>query len=99
VDERISVEVVFALPQRQKLVTVSLARGASVADAIAESGLQRDFEDIDFSTLENGVWGRLVSSEHPVDDGDRVEIYRPLQRDPRDARRELARIQRLGSSS
>ena len=97
--EPISVEVVFALRDQQKLVNVSLPRGASVADAISAARLQQDFGDIDFTTLQKGIWGRLVSPDQPVADGDRVEIYRPLERDPRDARRELARIQRLGSSS
>jgi putative ubiquitin-RnfH superfamily antitoxin RatB of RatAB toxin-antitoxin module len=97
--ERISVEVVFALRDQQKLVEVSLPVGASVADAISAARLQQDFEEIDFSALQKGIWGRSVSPDDPVNDGDRVEIYRPLERDPRDARRELARVQRLGSSS
>ena len=95
----ITAEVVFALPARQKLVTVTLQPGARVADAISASGLLRDFSDTDIAGMPVGIWGRLVERENPVQDGDRVEIYRPLERDPREARRELARAQRLGSSS
>ncbi len=95
----INVEVVFALPARQKLVTVTLQPGARVADAISASALLRDFSDTDIEGMPVGIWGRLVERENPVQDGDRVEIYRPLKRDPREARRALARAQRLGSRS
>ena len=95
----IRVEVVFALPERQELKSLELPQGATVADAIAESGLQPQFDEIDFDRLEVGIWGRVTQRTRKLREGDRVEIYRPLARDPRDARRELARAQRLGSSS
>ena len=97
--ERITVEVVFALPERQKLVTVELEQGASVADALEASGLYDAFKEVDFAAMQVGIWGRLVGREDLLADGDRVEVYRPLERDPREARRELASAQRLGSSS
>ena len=92
------VEVVFATPQRQWLVVVEIVDGATVDDAIRASEIQsRCVERIDDFPV--GIWGRVVERTHAVKDGDRVEIYRPLARDPRDARRELAKLQRLGSSS
>lgn len=97
--ETLVVEVVFATPRRQRLVAVELAPGDSVADALASSGLTEAFAEVDFGALQAGIWGRPVSPAHEVRHGDRVEFYRPLQRDPREARRELARAQRLGSSS
>lgn len=97
--DRITVEVVFALPERQKLVSVQLAPDASVGDALQASGLASTFGDVDFSTLQTGIWGRIAERDEPLSDGDRVEVYRPLERDPREARRELARAQRSGSSS
>ena len=81
------VEVVFALPERQVLKTVQMPEGASVAEAIAESGVARQFPDVDFAPLQAGIWGKLVERDHVLTDGDRVEIYRPLEMDPREARR------------
>lgn len=97
--DALHLEVVFATPERQELVTMTLEPGATVADAIRESGLRDVFSHVDLDALQTGIWGRIVARSTPLADGDRVEIYRPLERDPRDARRELARVQRLGSSS
>lgn len=97
--DQIRVEVVFADSDRQELVVVMLDSGATVADAISASSLEQKFSNYDLATLQVGIWGRLVAHSAQVEDGDRVEIYRPLTRDPREARRELARVQRLGSSS
>lgn len=95
----IGIEVVFALPRRQELIRLAMDRGATVADAIEQSGLQRKFPDVPFADLQAGIWGRAVPRQHVLGDGDRVELYRPLERDPRDARRILARHQSRGSSS
>lgn len=89
--DAIKVEVVFALPGEQALLAITVAEGATVADAIVASGLRERFADEAFDELQVGIWGRPVSRSCRVRDSDRVELYRPLQRDPRDARRELAR--------
>jgi putative ubiquitin-RnfH superfamily antitoxin RatB of RatAB toxin-antitoxin module len=86
----IRVEVAFALPAEQALISVSLPADSSVDDAIAASGIAERFPDEHLQTLQTGIWGRLADRQSAVSDGDRVEIYRPLLRDPRDARRELA---------
>ena len=88
----IVVEVVFALADKQRLVSVSLPPNATVADAIAASHLAGHFLGQDFDTLEVGVWGRVVEKGHILSAGDRVEIYRPLRLDPREARRQLALV-------
>ena len=97
--EKVTVEVVFAAPDRQELVSLELEQGVTVTDAIRESRLQELFAQVDFDALEVGIWGRVVERGTVLHDGDRIELYRPLERDPKDARRELARVQRLGSSS
>lgn len=86
----IEVEVVFGTPERQRLVCLTLQTGATVADAIEKSGFASDFTDHDLSSLSVGVWGQLVARDAVLSAGDRVEIYRPLQMDPREARRGLA---------
>ena len=81
------VELVFALADRQELLVVELPDGATVGSAIDKSGLARQFPDVVFDTLQAGVWGKLADRDQAVKAGDRVEIYRPLEMDPRDARR------------
>lgn len=88
--ESLQVEVVFALPTQQHLISVTLRRGATIADAIAVSGIAGKFPDINLDALPTGIWGRAADRATLVNDGDRVEIYRQLLRDPREARRELA---------
>jgi len=79
------VEVVFALADKQELLVVELPDGSTVAAAIEMSRLARQFPDID--TLQAGVWGKPTARGHVVREGDRIELYRPLEMDPRDARR------------
>ena len=84
------VEVVFALPEQQELVGLEVAEGTTVAQAIEQSGIAGNFPQQDLSRCVVGVWGQVVERDRRLQDGDRVEIYRPLQMDPQDARRELA---------
>ena len=86
------VEVVFALPDRQVLEALEVENGATVAEAIARSGIERRFPEADLSELQVGVWGRAVDRSRVLREGDRVEIYRPLEMDPREARRLKAGI-------
>lgn len=78
------VEVVCALPDSQQVVKVRLKPGATVWDAVVASGF-------DTKNYKLGIFGRTVSSDTKVADGDRVEIYRPLLIDPKEARRRRAR--------
>jgi uncharacterized protein len=86
----LQVEVVFALRDRQELVTVCLEDGATVADAIERSSVAASFPEWNLGECAVGIWGRAVDREQPLRDGDRIEIYRPLLIDPREARRALA---------
>ena len=81
------VEVVFALAEKQVLQAVELPDGATVADAIDASAIARQFPGVDVGDLQAGIWGRTVERACAVRDGDRVELYRPLEMDPREARR------------
>jgi putative ubiquitin-RnfH superfamily antitoxin RatB of RatAB toxin-antitoxin module len=88
--EQLRVEVVFALPEKQVMLALSVERGATVAEAIAASGLAERFPDESIRDLETGIWGHPAARDRCVEEGDRIELYRPLLRDPREARRELA---------
>lgn len=88
----IRVELVYATADVQALIPMSLPVGATVADALSASGIEKQYPGADFSELQSGIWGHLVTRERVLVDGDRVEIYRPLQLDPKDARRQLASL-------
>lgn len=89
-DSRIRVEVVYALPDRQRLVTLDVPRHCTAREAVERSGLPREFPEIDPDGNALGIFGRRCSREQPLREGDRVEIYRPLKADPKEVRRELA---------
>lgn len=86
----IRVEVVFATPDKQFLQVCSIPCKSSVSDAIESSQVQQQFPQHDFKTYAVGIWGRVVAPADIVQEGDRIEIYRPLSIDPRDARRQQA---------
>ena len=86
----INVEVVFADPDQQTLRAIQVPTGATVADAIAQSGIAESHADVAMDTLQTGIWGRIVERTQVLKDGDRVEIYRALTIDPREVRRQLA---------
>ena len=87
----ISVKVVYALPGMQWIYEVRVLEGATIADAIAGTPLRTDHPDLDVASCRVGIFGRSASSDRPLREGDRVEIYRPLRADPKDARRTRAR--------
>jgi putative ubiquitin-RnfH superfamily antitoxin RatB of RatAB toxin-antitoxin module len=93
-DDRLPVEVVLATAQRQVLLTVNVEEGASVADVVASSGIQSKFPDLAVADMAVGIWGKPVSRDSSVNAGDRVELYRPLEIDPREARRQRARVEK-----
>ena len=86
----IKVEVVYALPEKQYLLKVRLAQGSTVEQAIAASGILELRTDIDLAKNKVGVFSRPVKLTDTVNDGDRVEIYRPLIADPKELRRQRA---------
>ncbi len=88
---RIGVTVVYAEPGRVFSAAVSLAAGATVAEAIAASGLRQARPDVRVDPARVGIFARKTALTTPLRDGDRVEVYRPLKLDPKDARRRRAR--------
>lgn len=89
----VQVRVVYALPDDQVEVTLALACGSTLVDAIRQSGLMDRF-GLDLATLRCGIFGHLEKEPavRELKSGDRVEIYRPLLIDPKQAR--LARAER-----
>ncbi|MEM1243614.1 MAG: RnfH family protein [Pseudomonadota bacterium] len=83
----IQVEVIYALPNKQVLKKVTLPIDSSVKQAISISGVLNDFPGLDLKHLKVGIFAEIVSLDHLLKDGDRVEIYRDLIIDPKQARR------------
>lgn len=84
------VEVVYALPESQAIIRVEYRDGMTALDAVRLSGLAELFDDIEPKHVALGVFGVGVPSDYVLAAGDRVEICRPLQADPREMRRNLA---------
>ncbi len=78
------VEVVYALPHRQDVIEVDAPEGATALDAVHLSGVLEKHPEIDLKVNKLGIYAKLVKPEQPLREGDRVEIYRPLPRKPRD---------------
>lgn len=89
-EPEIRVEVVYALPDRQRLMALEVPRGCTAREAVERSGLRREFPEINPDKNALGIFGRRCPRDQPLREGDRVEIYRPLQADPKEVRRELA---------
>lgn len=84
-----TVQVVYARPGDQRIVTLARRAGMTAEQAVRESGLLEVFAEIGERPLTLGVYGKAVPLDRVLARGDRVEIARPLQRDPRELRREL----------
>ncbi len=74
--------VAYTEPREQLWIRIEVADGSTVLDAIRQSGLLERFPHIDLEQQKVGIFGRLTKLDAPLQDGDRVEIYRPIIADP-----------------
>tara|TARA_B110000495_G_C22898136_1_gene524051 strand:- start:127 stop:447 length:321 start_codon:yes stop_codon:yes gene_type:complete len=90
-DKLITVEVAYALPHKQAIIAVKVNEGATAYEAVLQSGICRKFEQIDADNDSMGLFGKAIRDPkmEVLKAGDRVEIYRPLQIDPK-----VSRLQR-----
>lgn len=91
----IDVEVAYALAHLQTVIAVSVPAGATVADAIALSGMAACHPEIETVMGAVGIFGRRVPLSAQPEAGDRIEIYRPLVADPKQLRQARARKKRV----
>lgn len=84
------IEVAYATPERQVLISFTVQEGCSVAEAIEQSGIQAEFPGMTVAPGAVGVFSQKVSLDHVLREGDRVEIYRPLIADPKEMRKQRA---------
>lgn len=86
------VQVVYATPTQQPIITLTVASGCTALQAAQLSGIATSFPDMDWSNCRLGIFGHLVNPDHTLSAGDRVEIYRPLLIDPKESRRQRAQL-------
>lgn len=91
----IAIEVVYARPERQRVIALQVEAGCSVLAAAQRSGIAEEFGEIDWHSARLGIFGKLVEepAQTAVRAGDRIEIYRPLIADPKAVRRQRAQRQ------
>jgi putative ubiquitin-RnfH superfamily antitoxin RatB of RatAB toxin-antitoxin module len=92
--ELIAVEVALALPDNQALIALEVPAGTSVRQAIACSGIAERFPGLTVDAMAVGIFGKLVPepATRVLAEGDRVELYRPLVADPKEARKRRAEL-------
>ena len=86
----ITVQVCHALPDSTFLRSLRVPAGTSIEQAVAHSGLLQAIPGIDLAINMVGIYGKKKPLDSVLRDGDRVEVYRPLQADPKEARRRRA---------
>ncbi len=95
---RIRCTVAYATRERQYLWSIELAPPASIADALTAARSQADPQaGIPWEAAAVGMFGEPRARTDACADGDRIELYRPLRKDPREARRERAQRERRGA--
>lgn len=90
-NEFIEIEVAYAKPSLQKIISLKVPRGISILEGIKLSGILQFFPEIDLKRASIGIFSKQKVLTDLLNQGDRIEIYRPLKIDPKDARRAKAK--------
>lgn len=90
--EKINVEVAYALPSEQTLIQLAVDPGTTMYDAVQNSGLLNKYPELDLDSTPMGIFGKAERKpkERVLEEGERVEIYRPLIADPKEVRKKRA---------
>jgi hypothetical protein len=95
--DKIKVEVAYATPDKQKILPIMVDPGTTADQAVALSGIDQHFPEVDMATAPKGIFGNALgtrgmpeASDYVMKEGDRVEIYRPLIADPKQVRKQRA---------
>jgi putative ubiquitin-RnfH superfamily antitoxin RatB of RatAB toxin-antitoxin module len=86
----ITIEVAYAAARSQTILRLRVKSGTTVGEAIKQSGMLEQFPEIDLGLNKVGIFGKLARTDTMLRDRDRVEIYRALIADPKEARRRRA---------
>ncbi len=86
----IQVEVAYALPEKQTLLSLKVNSDATISEIIKLSGIMQIHPEIDLSATRVGIFSKLAKLDDTLYEGDRIEIYRPLIADPKEVRKQRA---------
>ena len=89
-ENKIKIEVVYALPDEQVLLKLEVPENSTLAEAVKLSGVLDKFPGIDLEKGKFGLYGKLSKTDVVLREKDRVEIYRPLIADPKEVRKKRA---------
>lgn len=92
--EKIIIEVAYATPEKQSIIKIAVSAGCTVQTAINQSGILTIFPEIDLTQQKVGIFSKACALTDVVRKGDRIEIYRPLTIEPKEARRAKAKLQK-----
>ena len=84
------IELIYALPNEQQLITLEVAAGTTVGQAIEQSKILLRYPQIDLKLNKVGIFSKKAKLDELLREGDRIEIYRPLMADPKEVRRKKA---------
>lgn len=91
---RVMIEIIYALPEEQQLLTLEVDEGCSIKSAIEQSGILDQYPEIDLEKQKVGIFSKVSKLEQELREGDRIEIYRPLIADPKEVRKRKAAEQK-----
>jgi putative ubiquitin-RnfH superfamily antitoxin RatB of RatAB toxin-antitoxin module len=89
-DSNVNVEVAYAIPEKQTLISISVAENCTIEAAILQSEILKTHPEIDLTSVHVGIFSKLCALNQWVQNGDRIEIYRSLPNDPKEMRRSRA---------
>lgn len=89
--DAIPVQVAYATPDQQLLLSLEVDEGTTLIEAVYRSGIEKEVPGLDLLACRKGIYGTLKPDDYRLQPHDRIELYRPLIKDPREARRERAR--------
>jgi len=89
-DPSIAVQVCYAMPERELLLALRVAAGSTLEQAVRASGLLQAVPEVDLATSAVGIYGKKKTLDTVLREHDRIELYRPLIADPKEARRRRA---------
>jgi putative ubiquitin-RnfH superfamily antitoxin RatB of RatAB toxin-antitoxin module len=90
-DKQINIEIAYASLDKQQIISIEVEQGCSIETAIDRSGILELFPEIDLMKQKVGIFSEIKKLTDGVKEGDRIEIYRPLLLDPKEARRKRAK--------
>jgi putative ubiquitin-RnfH superfamily antitoxin RatB of RatAB toxin-antitoxin module len=95
----ITVEVAYALPDEQVIMSLEVADNTSVEQAIKRSGILERYPQINMDTDKVGIFGKICKLDATLSHKDRIEIYRPLIADPKESRRQKAEMEKKNKTA